>query len=86
MQKQIDRWKKNQCLDQLEAIKHVLQEPRGSSNLEPIMQEFRDIIRHTSDGPKKGITGALLFAVFRGKVAEGIDFSDNEARCVMAVR
>ncbi|XP_046738702.1 Fanconi anemia group J protein homolog [Diprion similis] len=85
MQKQIDRWKLNSTWEHLEGMKHVLQEPRGSSNLEPVMQKFREIIKSTSEGPQGGITGALLLAVFRGKVAEGIDFSDNEARCVMAV-
>ncbi|XP_046416679.1 Fanconi anemia group J protein-like [Neodiprion fabricii] len=85
MQKQIDRWKLNSTWARLEGMKHVLQEPRGSSNLEPVMQKYREIIKSTSEGPQDGITGALLLAVFRGKVAEGIDFSDNEARCVMAV-
>lgn len=85
MQKQIDRWKQNSCWQQLEEVKCVLQEPRGSANLEPVMQEFRNVVHSTSDHPSDGITGALLLAVFRGKVAEGIDFSDNEARCVMAI-
>lgn len=29
--------------------------------------------------------GALLFAVYRGKVSEGLDFVDDNARCVVAV-
>jgi len=31
-------------------------------------------------------TGALFFAVCRGKVSEGLDFSDNNARAVICVR
>lgn len=29
--------------------------------------------------------GALFFAVFRGKVSEGIDFSDNYCRAVVTL-
>ena len=35
--------------------------------------------------PEGGATGVLLLAVCRGKVSEGIDFSDNNARAVIAV-
>jgi len=31
------------------------------------------------------ITGALFFAVCRGKVSEGLDFTDNNARAVITV-
>ena len=37
---------------------------------------------HISEG---GVTGVLLFAVCRGKVSEGIDFTDNNARAVITV-
>ena len=35
--------------------------------------------------PEGGATGVLLLAVCRGKVSEGIDFTDNNARAVIAV-
>jgi len=31
------------------------------------------------------ITGALLMGVCRGRISEGLDFSDNAARCVIMV-
>lgn len=31
-------------------------------------------------------TGALFLAVCRGKVSEGLDFTDNNARAVICVR
>ena len=33
----------------------------------------------------KNITGALFMAVCRGKVSEGLDFADNNARAVITV-
>lgn len=37
--------------------------------------------------PKKGdkYTGAILMGVCRGRISEGLDFSDNAARCVIIV-
>ena len=32
------------------------------------------------------VTGALFLAVCRGKVSEGLDFSDHNARAVITVR
>jgi len=29
--------------------------------------------------------GAVMFAVCRGKISEGLDFSDDAARCVMLI-
>ena len=32
-----------------------------------------------------GVNGVLLLAVCRGKVSEGLDFTDNNARAVITV-
>ena len=37
------------------------------------------------DASASGITGALFLAVCRGKVSEGMDFADNNARAVITV-
>lgn len=82
----INRWKSNGTMDKIEDIKDVYSEPRFGSHLANVMKDYRETIQNTNDGPRPtGVNGAILFAVFRGKVAEGIDFSDNEARCVMSV-
>ena len=39
----------------------------------------------TADDVSSGQTGALFLAVCRGKVSEGMDFSDNNARAVITV-
>ncbi|XP_043250387.1 Fanconi anemia group J protein homolog isoform X1 [Colletes gigas] len=85
MHKQIERWKHNQMWDRIARRKRVFMEPRLGNDLAPIMQDYRQFIEQTSTGPIENIDGALLLAVFRGKVAEGIDFKDDEARCVVTV-
>ncbi|OAD57952.1 Fanconi anemia group J protein [Eufriesea mexicana] len=85
MHTQIGRWKNNSIWNKITNVKQVFTEPRYSNDLTAIMNEYREVIENTSDGPREGITGALFLAVFRGKVAEGIDFKDNEARCVVTV-
>jgi len=37
------------------------------------------------DDSKKGKSGAILFGVCRGKISEGLDFSDKAARAVVIV-
>lgn len=85
MNTQMDRWKQNSTWSKIVATKQVFIEPRKGADLTAIMKYYREVIRDTTDGPSGGISGALFLAVFRGKVAEGIDFKDNEARCVVTV-
>ncbi|XP_017789899.1 PREDICTED: Fanconi anemia group J protein-like [Habropoda laboriosa] len=82
---QMDRWKSNFIWNRIASVKQVFIEPRYSGDLTAIMKEYREVIEETSSGPRGKINGALLLAVFRGKVAEGIDFKDDEARCVVTV-
>ena len=37
------------------------------------------------ENPEEPNSGAVLMGVCRGKVSEGIDFSDDAARCVIIV-
>jgi Rad3-related DNA helicase len=39
----------------------------------------------TTNSPYFNTKGGLLLAVFRGRASEGIDFSDNNARCVITL-
>lgn len=82
---QMERWRQNSIWSKITSIKTVFIEPRHGGGLTDIMNEYREVIEYTSSEPKGRITGALFLAVFRGKVAEGIDFRDNEARCVITV-
>lgn len=74
----------NLSMKQISTKKMILFEPRRSSELSNVMDDFDMAISN----PKKfgaNINGALMFAVFRGKVSEGIDFADDRARVVISV-
>jgi Fanconi anemia group J protein len=77
--------------------KLVLSEPRsgGKSDFDDVMHEFYHAIRRSEgedldctdsdDEDCYGDGGALFLAVCRGKVSEGLDFADNNARAVITI-
>ena len=64
-------------LARLESKKKVFREPKSSSDLDRVLEEFSTAVRLSN--------GAALFAVVGGKMSEGINFSDNLGRCVVMV-
>ena len=82
MEECIEFWHRNHLgnlsfMEQLEKNKHIVIESRsgGQVAIKDIFEEYSFSINC------KG--GAMMFAVMRGKVSEGMDFSDNFARCVV---
>ncbi|CAG0883683.1 unnamed protein product [Cyprideis torosa] len=79
-------------MEEIFSVKKVLSEPRDGSQLVDTMDEYRAIIRSSpvltfeQQTQKRQVTGAILMAVFRGKISEGIDFADDDARAVITVR
>ncbi|XP_011863611.1 PREDICTED: Fanconi anemia group J protein homolog isoform X2 [Vollenhovia emeryi] len=76
-----ERWKNTEVWRKLADLKRIFVE----SSKELDLTEYRRVIEESSSKSFRTACGAILFAVYRGKVAEGTDFSDNEARCVLAV-
>lgn len=75
-------------LDTLSKYKEVCTEPKGKeADFDEIIEKYYKSISKYEKEQKKGagITGGLMFAVCRGKISEGIDFSDNRARLVICV-
>lgn len=72
-------------LNKLSKVKHVLQEPRSSTEFEEWMADFHKAVDLTRSAPPDEVTGALALAVCRGKISEGLDFADDYGRLVVAV-
>lgn len=74
----IDRWTSTGLFTKLNNTKRIFMEERaGSTKFETMLEDYKSAI---SNG-----NGAMLFGIYRGKLSEGIDFSDEMARCVIAV-
>ena len=81
-----ERWKSNGTWQQLWERKAIVTEPRFADQLDGVMKEFYTAIEESTSGANQfGQDGALFMAVCRGKVSEGLDFADNNARAVVCV-
>ncbi|KFV80161.1 Fanconi anemia group J protein [Struthio camelus australis] len=77
-----DRWLHTGLWRNLELVKTVIAEPQGGakSDFDELLKIYYDAIK--CKGEKDG---ALLIAVCRGKVSEGLDFCDDNARAVITI-
>lgn len=66
-------------LDDLRKKKILFKEPRLSGQVEKMLTDYAAAIRSTTTN------GAILFSVVGGKLSEGMNFSDDLARCVIVI-
>ena len=64
-------------ISKIEAKKRIYREPKNSSDLDSVLQDYSSSVRLSG--------GAVLLAVVGGKMSEGINFSDELGRCVVMV-
>ncbi|GBN98761.1 Fanconi anemia group J [Araneus ventricosus] len=84
LDKLVNRWQQTRLWNKLESKKIVLCEPRKQSSFAEVIKEFYDAVKQ-DNFPTSSINGALFLAICRGKVSEGLDFADNNARAVITV-
>lgn len=96
----LTRWRNSKLLYKLDAVKKVFAESRSGTNYatsqstdtstssnnnstandsDHVWESYKN---HVTTNP---VEGAILFSVINGKLSEGINFSDNLARCVVVV-
>ncbi|XP_028167391.1 Fanconi anemia group J protein-like [Ostrinia furnacalis] len=71
------RWQETGIWRKLEQQKNVFMESRNVRDHNDTMEDFYKYVETDR--------GAILFAVFRGKVSEGMDFKDHQARAVITI-
>lgn len=65
--------------ESIEANKKIFLEPKFSKEMHTVIAAYNKAIE------QKDRNGAMFFAVARGKVSEGLDFSDDHARAVVVI-
>ncbi|KAM4844620.1 Fanconi anemia group J protein [Thomomys bottae] len=82
LEKLKERWLSTGLWQSLELMKTVIVEPQGGekTDFDELLQVYYDAIKYKGEKD-----GALLIAVCRGKVSEGLDFSDDNARAVITI-
>ena len=84
MNDMIETWKTSRSWKHILDEKEIVTEPRTGEQLEINMKKFYTAIEDSKNQRNnQGQTGALFLAVYLGKVSEGIDFADNNARAVI---
>ena len=74
-----DRWQKKGGLKDILQHKSVYREPQNSNEYQLVIDRFYSDVY---EGEKRG---AVLLGVCRGRISEGLDFSDHAARMVLIV-
>ncbi|KAL4236900.1 Regulator of telomere elongation helicase 1 [Mactra antiquata] len=77
MEKCLEHWRETNIWSRIEQYKQIFVEPKSKGVLNDVMNDFYSKINDQS------LNGAIFIAVCRGKVSEGLDFSDINGRAVV---
>ncbi|KAF8895275.1 helicase C-terminal domain-containing protein [Infundibulicybe gibba] len=78
-------WAAAGVIEKMGVKKKVFFEPEESTYVEKVLQDYAAAIKGDSASTAPKTRGALLFAVIGAKLSEGLNFTDDLARCVIIV-
>ena len=84
LNKLCERWQATNLWNEICKKKVIICEPKFSDEFEEAISHFYNVIETTTENSGQ-VDGALFIAVCRGKVSEGLDFADNNARAVICL-
>lgn len=95
LEKVLERMQRTGKYKETLQLKEIVIEPRSgpAEDFEKIIKHYYKTISECKKSPtgvtqisnRSTVTGAIFFAVYRGKVSEGLDFADENARAVINV-
>ncbi|KAJ2381256.1 hypothetical protein GGI23_007626, partial [Coemansia sp. RSA 2559] len=87
LKKLISRWEVTGDLAEIAVHKEIFTEGQGSSKKEfdKLLSSYRQLMKKDRNDGTPLARGAIMFAVYRGKVSEGIDFSDHLCRTIVNI-
>ncbi|KAF1326665.1 Fanconi anemia group j, partial [Globisporangium splendens] len=86
MDKLVARWQQTGVWAEVDAVKTMFSEPRkAGKDFDALLDDYKYEVANAGAGRSGTKTGAVFLAVYRGKVSEGIDFSNDNARAVLCV-
>ncbi|KAL0592316.1 hypothetical protein ABG067_000424 [Albugo candida] len=82
----VNRWRDTAQYQNLEKQKKIFREPKRTDESDRILKQYSDVCKSKEIlGHSHCNSGAILLSVVGGKMSEGINFSDELARCVVMV-
>ncbi|KAJ2553025.1 hypothetical protein EV175_003089 [Coemansia sp. RSA 1933] len=86
LNKLIARWTETGTIDTLAMYKKLFIESQGDSrsSFNRLLAQYKQLLNARNDNSGSG-GGALMFAVHRGKISEGLDFSDHLCRTIVNI-
>ncbi|KAJ2719424.1 Fanconi anemia group J protein [Coemansia sp. Benny D115] len=87
LDKLVSRWKTTGVFERIQAQKQVFVEAKGASkeDFDKQLKKYRECLTKDRQPGRPLARGALMIAVYRGNVSEGIDFSDFFCRTVVNI-
>jgi len=77
-------WRQAGIFAEISKQKQVFEEPKAHAEMKSMMASYNDALARTSVA-NGSIGGGILAAVCRGKLCEGIDFTDRQCRMVFVL-